>query len=125
MKNLLMRFTSSHKRAEGRISKLKDRIIEMIRSEKSKSEVTQLCLTLCNPMDCSLSVSSVHGILQARILEWVAISYPGDLPNPGIEPRSTALRADALPSEPPGKPLGLRNNNKKKRLKWDPSLREL
>ena len=37
--------------------------------------VTQLCLTLCNPMDCSLPGSSVHGILQARILEWVAISF--------------------------------------------------
>ena len=36
--------------------------------------VTQLCLTLCNPMDCHLPGSSVHGILQARILEWVAIS---------------------------------------------------
>ena len=36
--------------------------------------VTQLCLTLCSPMDCSLPGSSVHGILQARILEWVAIS---------------------------------------------------
>ena len=38
------------------------------------SEVTQLCLTLCNPMDCSLPGSSVHGIFQARVLEWVAIS---------------------------------------------------
>ena len=37
--------------------------------------VTQLCLTLCDPMDCSLPGSSVHWILQARILEWVAISY--------------------------------------------------
>ena len=37
--------------------------------------VTQLCLTLCNPMDCSPPGSSVHGILQARILEWVAISF--------------------------------------------------
>ena len=35
----------------------------------------QLCLTLCNPMNCSLPVSSVHGIFQARILEWVAIPY--------------------------------------------------
>ena len=35
----------------------------------------QLCLTLCDPMDCSLPGSSVHGILQARILEWVAISF--------------------------------------------------
>ena len=37
--------------------------------------VTQSCLTLCDPMDCSPLGSSVHGILQARILEWVAISY--------------------------------------------------
>ena len=43
-----------------------------------KVKVTQLCLTLCDPMDYT-----VHGILQARILEWV--SFPGDLPNPGIE----------------------------------------
>ena len=49
--------------------------------------------------------SSVHGILQARILEWVAISFSGDLPSPGIEPRSPALQADALTSEPPGKPI--------------------
>ena len=40
----------------------------------SISEVAQLCPTLCNPMDCSLPGSSVHGIFQARILEWVAIS---------------------------------------------------
>ena len=39
------------------------------------SEVAQSCLTLCDPMDCSLPGSSVHGILQARILEWVAISF--------------------------------------------------
>ena len=37
--------------------------------------VAQLCLTLCNPMDCSPPDSSVHGILQARILEWVAIPF--------------------------------------------------
>ena len=42
---------------------------------KSESEVTQLCLTLCDPIDCSLPGSSIHGIFQARILEWVAISF--------------------------------------------------
>ena len=42
---------------------------------KVKMLVAQLCLTLCDPMDCSLPGSSVHGILQARILEWVAISF--------------------------------------------------
>ena len=65
-------------------------------------EVAQLCLTLCNPMDCSPPGSSVHGILQARILEWVAIPSPGDLPSPGIKPGHPALQADSLPSEPPG-----------------------
>ena len=42
----------------------------------------------------------VHGILQARILEWVPFPSPGDLPNPGLEPRSPALQADTLPPEP-------------------------
>ena len=43
--------------------------------ERKESEVTQSCPTLCNPMDCSLAGSSIHGIFQARILEWVAISF--------------------------------------------------
>ena len=64
--------------------------------------VTQSCLTLCNPMDCSTPGSSVHGVLQARILEWVAIPFSGDLPNPGIEPESPTLQGDSLLSEPPG-----------------------
>ena len=42
---------------------------------RKESEVTQLCMTLCDPMDCSLPGSSIHGIFQARILEWVAISF--------------------------------------------------
>ena len=42
---------------------------------KSESEVTQSCPTLCNPMDCSLPGFSIYGIFQARILEWVAISF--------------------------------------------------
>ena len=43
---------------------------------------------LLERMDCSLSGFSVHGIFQVRILEWVAISYSRDLPDPGIEPMS-------------------------------------
>ena len=42
---------------------------------ESESEVAQLCPTLCHPMDCSLPGSSVHGIFQAKILEWVATSF--------------------------------------------------
>ena len=62
--------------------------------------VAQSCPTLCDPIDYK-----VRGILQARALEWVAIPSPGDLPNPGIKPRSPALQSDSLPTEPPGKPL--------------------
>ena len=53
----------------------------------------------CDPTDCSPPGSSVHGSLQARILEWDAISFSGDLPNPGIQPRSPALQADSLLTE--------------------------
>ena len=65
----------------------------------SEVKVAQLCPTHCDPMDCA-----VHGILQARTVEWVAFPSPGDLPNPGIEPRSPALQADSLLAEPEGKP---------------------
>ena len=44
---------------------------------KSESEVTQSCLTLSDPMDCGLPDSSVHGIFQARVLEWGAIAFSG------------------------------------------------
>ena len=69
---------------------------------KVKVLVSQSCLTLCDHMDCSLPGSSAHGFLQARILEWVAISFSrGNLLKPGIEPGPPA---DSLPSELPGKP---------------------
>ena len=67
---------------------------------KVKVLVTQSCLTLCDHMDYSLPGSSAHGILQARILEWVAL-LQGNLLNPGIEPGSPTYY---LPSELPGKP---------------------
>ena len=62
------------------------------------------CPTLCHPVDWSPPVPSVHGILQARILEWDARPSPGDLPNPRMEPRSPTLQVDSSPSEPPAKP---------------------
>ena len=71
----------------------------------SESEVAQLCPTLYDPMDGSLPGFSIHGIFQARIPEWVAISFSRDLPDPGTEPGSPSLQAGALPSEPPGEPL--------------------
>ena len=54
------------------------------------AKLLQLCPTLCDPMDCSLPGSSVHGILQARLLE---CPHPGDLPDLGIEPVSLASPA--------------------------------
>ena len=50
---------------------------------------------------------AIHGSLQARILEWVAFPFSGDLTNPGIEPRSPASQVDSLPVEPPGKPRNI------------------
>ena len=58
-----------------------------------------MCTTLCNPMNCSVPGSSVHGFLQARILEWVPCPPPGDLPDPGINPGSPALQVDSLPAQ--------------------------
>ena len=65
--------------------------------------VAQLYLILCDSMDCSPPGFSVHGILQARILEWLSFPLPGDLPYPGIKPTpavAPALQLDCLPAEP-------------------------
>ena len=62
--------------------------------------VAKLCPALCDPIYCSLPASSVHGVFQSRILEWIAFLPPGDLPDLGIElvfPASPALQADSLP----------------------------
>ena len=77
--------------------------------KKVKLLVTQSCLTLWDPVDCSPPGSSIHWILQARILEAI-IPFPWDLPDPRIESRSPTLQADSffffffLQSEPPEKP---------------------
>ena len=57
--------------------------------------------TLCNPMDCSPPGSSLHGILQARILEWISNSFSRGSSQPRDWPWSPALQADSLVSEPP------------------------
>ena len=62
------------------------------------------CVRLYNPMYCSPPGSSVQGILQARMLEWVAIPFSKGSPYPGMKPRSPVLQADSLLSQPPGKP---------------------
>ena len=66
-----------------------------------------LCPTLCDPMDCRPPGSSVHGILQARLVEWVAFPFFMGFPDPGIEPVSTmspALQATLLSQDIYDKP---------------------
>ena len=78
----------------------------------SKVLVAQACVTQGGPMDSSSPGFSVHGICQARILEWAFLS-PGDLPNPEIELTSLsspALQAESLLSESPGKPICNKQN---------------
>ena len=67
---------------------------------EAQVKVAQLCLTLCDPMDYT-----IHGILQAKRLEWVPFPSSRDLPKPGIEPRPPTLQADSLPAELQGKPI--------------------
>jgi len=68
-----------------------------------KVKVAQLCLTLCDPMDCI-----VHGVLQARILEWVAFPFSRGSSQPRDQTQVSALQAESLPTEPPGEPMDVR-----------------
>ena len=87
---------------------------------KAKVLVTQLCPTLCDPLDCSPPGSCVHGILQARLLEWVATSFPRG------SNQSLALQVVSVPSEPPAhlstKELGYQRISQQKpqtRREWN------
>ena len=64
----------------------------------------RLCLTLCDPMDCSLPGFSVHGIPQARILEWFAISYSRGSSRPRDQTCISCIAGGFFTAEPPGKP---------------------
>ena len=67
-------------------------------------EVAQSCPTLCDPRDCSLPGSSVHGIFQASVWSGFPFPSPGDLPGPGMEPISPALAGGFFTTEPLGTP---------------------
>ena len=64
--------------------------------------ITQSCMTLCDPMD-----NTIHGILQARILEWVAFPFSRGSSQTRDQTRSPVLQADSFPAEPQGKPSGV------------------
>ena len=67
--------------------------------------VAKSCLVLCDSMDCSLPGSSVHGICQVRILEWVVFPFSRDFANPRIKPTSPELAGGFFTTEPLGRPM--------------------
>ena len=71
---------------------------------ESESEVTQSCLTLCDPVNCGHQAPLSLGFSRQEYCSGLPFPFPRELPNPGIKPRSLALQADALTSEPLGKP---------------------
>ena len=81
------------------------------------AKLLQSCLTLCDPKDCSLQGSSVYRILQAGILEWVAVpSFRGSSQTEGLNPcllRLLLWQMGFLPLEPPGKPIYTPHGNHK------------
>ena len=68
------------------------------------SSVTQSCPTVCDPMDCSLPGSSVQEFSRKEYWSKLPFPSPGDLPHPAIKPWSPVLKAESIPSAPPGKP---------------------
>ena len=75
-------------------------------AQKVISSVTESCLTLCDPIDCACQAPLSMRFPRQEYWSGLPCPPPGDLPNPGMEPRSLALQVDSLPSELPGKPLG-------------------
>ena len=80
-------FQTQRKTARG----LECKLVQLLGKIEYESEVTHSVMSDCSPLECSPPGSSVHEILQARILQWVAIPFSRDLPNPEIEPRSPEL----------------------------------
>ena len=78
--------------------------------------VAQSCLTFCNPMNCSLPGSSVHVILQARILEWVSILFSKGSSQPRDRIWVSQFSGRSLSSEPPSKPRYVGKENKKMQI---------
>ena len=89
-----------------------------MKSKSVKVLVTQSHLTLGKPIDCGPSGSSDHGILHTRIFQCVPFPSPGDLLHSVFKPRFSALQADSLLFEPPGKPSELSINPQIKKNLW-------
>ena len=91
--------------------KIKDMTLFYDAYEVKWSEVTQSCLTLCDSTDYSSPGSSLHGIFQARVLEWVATSFSRGSSWPGVKPALPASAGEFFTTEPPGKPTSERRKN--------------
>ena len=76
---MLRKIKGGRRRGEQRMRWL-DGITNSMDMKESESEIAQSCLTLCDPMDCSPPGSSIHGIFQARVLEWGAIAFSRNVP---------------------------------------------
>ena len=75
---------------------LEEVVFELYVQKWKESEIAQSCPTLCDPMDCSLSGSSVHGIFQARVLEWIAISLSRGSSQPRNQTRVSRIAGRRL-----------------------------
>ena len=72
--------------------------------------VAKSCLTVCDPMNCSLPGFSVHGVFRAKCWSGLPFPFPRDLPDPGIKPKSPVWQVDSLPLTPPGKRMPLKGD---------------
>ena len=93
---------------------------------QSESEVAQLCPTLCDPWTVVHQAPPSIGFSRLEYWSGLPFSSPGGLPDPGIEPRSPTLQADALTSAPPGKPQerGVRVKSSKSSVAMPPGIWE-
>ena len=78
-------------------------LLMRVKERKKESKVAQLCLSLCDPMYCSMPDSSVHGFSRQEYWNGLPFPSPGDIPGAGTEPASPTLQTDSLSSELPGK----------------------
>ena len=102
---------------ERKLSLFADQMILYKLESESESEVAQLCPTLCNPKDYIVHQAPPSmGFSRQEYWSGLPFPSPGNLPDPGMEPRSPTLQADALTSEPPGKPPYISLNSTKKLL---------
>ena len=85
--------------------------------------VVQLCLTLCHPRTVAHQAPPSMEFSRQQYWNGLPFRSPGDLPDPGMQPRFPALQADSLPSEQPGKPKGLWQSHPKGRSKKEPMSR--